>query len=486
MIFNSYTFLIFFVSVATSYFIIPHRFRWLLLLLASYYFYMCWRPEYIILIIFSTLIDYFAGIKIGQISEKHRRRKYLILSLATNLGLLFSFKYFNFFNDSLRMAFQKFNLFYGVPDFDVLLPVGISFYTFQTLSYTIDVYRGERAPEKHLGIFALYVAFFPQLVAGPIERSTRLLTQFYNRNYFDCRRVTDGLKLMVWGMFKKVVVADRLSLFVDHIYSYPNAFSGKILTVATIFFAFQIYCDFSGYSDIAIGSAKVLGYDLMKNFRRPYFARSIPEFWKRWHISLSTWFRDYLYIPLGGNRVSPIMWHFNIVIVFVLSGLWHGANWTFIIWGLLHGIYYLFSVHTTNIRTRMAQSFGIVRYPNIHLWLNRFVTFTLVCFAWIFFRSNSFSDAKVIVARLLTGWNQPFIFSPEVRLTNTLPISATEFYVSIILIMVVVVFHYLQEHQRKLLSLGAWWFRWGIYLALCLLIMNMGVAEEIPFIYFQF
>ena len=282
---------------------------------------MSWKAEYLILIIISTIIDYFAAIQMSKQTVSSKRKLYLLLSLFVNLGLLFGFKYFNFFSDSLCTIFDQFNIFYNVPTFKVLLPVGISFYTFQTLSYTIDVYRKKREPEKHLGIFALYVAFFPQLVAGPIERSTRLLPQLVEKYNFNYDRVTDGLKLMLWGFFKKVVIADRIAVIVNQVYSNPNEAAGIPLLIGTYLFAFQIYCDFSGYSDIAIGAAKVFGIDLMQNFRRPYFAKSIREFWQRWHISLSTWFRDYLYRPLGGNHTSRWRWYYNIMIVFLISGL---------------------------------------------------------------------------------------------------------------------------------------------------------------------
>ncbi|HOJ12159.1 MAG TPA: MBOAT family O-acyltransferase, partial [Clostridiales bacterium] len=339
MLFNSLEFLIFYPIITILYFILPYRARWVLLLAGSYYFYMAWRPEYIILIMISTFVSYFTGIKIGQANNKSTKKKYLNLSLLINLGLLIVFKYFNFFNDSLRTLFTQLNLPYNVPGFNLLLPMGISFYTFQTLSYSIDVYRGTMKPETHFGIFALYVSFFPQLVARPIERADRLLPQFYNKNKFDYDRVTSGLKIMAWGFFKKVVVADRLGIAVSAIYNNPVKHNSIQFIIATLFFTFQIFCDFSGYSDIAIGSARIMGFELMENFKRPYFSKSVAEFWRRWHISLSSWFKDYLYIPLGGNRVSKARNYFNLFITFLASGLWHGANWTFVVWGALHGAY---------------------------------------------------------------------------------------------------------------------------------------------------
>ena len=287
------------------------------------------------------------------------KRKWLYLSLLTNLGILFGFKYFNFINDNLQQLFDQINVFYNVPAFDVLLPVGISFYTFQTLSYTIDVYNGKTKAQKHLGVFAVFVSFFPQLVAGPIERSHRLLPQFFIKHEFNYDRVRHGLQQMIWGFFKKVVIADRLAIVVDGVYNNLDDYSGLALIVATIFFTFQIYCDFSGYSDIAIGSARVMGFELMDNFKRPYFSKSISEFWKRWHISLSTWFRDYLYIPLGGNKVVKWRWYYNLFITFLVSGFWHGANWTFIAWGALHGIYLITAIILKNPKQQILEFLNI-------------------------------------------------------------------------------------------------------------------------------
>lgn len=333
-------FAIFFMLVLSIYFILPHKWRWILLLLSSYYFYASWEVAYLGLIIFSTLVDYLAGYYLGKISqEKDFPRKLLLgLSLAVNLGVLFIFKYYNFFAGSMS---EFLHIFGQEPDFltlNVLLPVGVSFYTFQSMSYTIDIYRGKLQPETNFGIFATFIAFFPQLVAGPIERATNMLPQFSKEHDFDYVRVVEGFRLILWGAFKKVVIADRVAVVVNSVYTAPDQYSGLSLILATLFFSIQIYCDFSGYTDIAIGVARVMGYDLMLNFRQPYFAKSVQEFWQRWHISLSTWFRDYLYIPLGGNRASFGRYLLNIMIVFVVSGLWHGANWTFVIWGFLHGI----------------------------------------------------------------------------------------------------------------------------------------------------
>ena len=401
MLFNSLEFIIYFPIVVAFYFAITPRYRWILLLLASYYFYMCWNYKYIILIITSTIIDYIAGIHINKEKVKWRRKTYLLLSLLTNLGLLFSFKYFNFFGDSLNFIFDKINLMQHLPELNVLLPVGISFYTFQTLSYTIDVYRGAKEPERHFGKFALYVAFFPQLVAGPIERSTRLLPQMHQHFKFDYERVKNGILLMLWGFFKKVVIADRLAEYVNMVYNNTSDYGGTHYIIATIFFAFQIYCDFSGYSDIAIGSASIMGYNLMRNFKRPYLANNIREFWQRWHISLSTWFRDYLYIPLGGNRVVKWRWYYNLFITFLISGLWHGANWTFIVWGALHGFYLVFAIWTSGIRGKINTAvFG--KNKSLYNFSHIIITICLAWFAWIFFRANTIGDAFLIIKKIIS------------------------------------------------------------------------------------
>lgn len=403
MLFNSLEFLFFFPIVVGVFFALPHRFRWALLLLASYYFYMCWKPEYVLLILASTLIDYFAARGMEKAGDRRKLKQALLgLSLATNLGLLFGFKYFNFFNDSVRAVCDRFNIFYDVAAFDVLLPVGISFYTFQTLSYSIDVYRGKKTAERHFGLFALYVSFFPQLVAGPIERPSHLIPQFRREQKFDPIRAGSGLRLMLFGFVKKLVVADRLAVYVDSVYADPSMHSGPTLAIATIFFAIQIYCDFSGYSDIAIGVSRIMGFDLMTNFRRPYFSKSLAEFWRRWHISLSTWFRDYVYISLGGNKVSWRRHLINLMAVFLISGLWHGANWTFIIWGGIHGLVLCLSVATQNWRENLPGQAFIKRHSAIHQVMQVLMVFLIVNLAWVFFRAANVSDAMTILERIVT------------------------------------------------------------------------------------
>jgi D-alanyl-lipoteichoic acid acyltransferase DltB (MBOAT superfamily) len=496
MLFNSVEFLIFFPVVVVIYFATPHKYRWVLLLIASYYFYMSWKAEYLILIIISTLVDYFLAIQIGKTYNKLNRKILLVLSLTSNLGLLFAFKYFNFLNDSIRHIFNLFSLSYQVPGFDLLLPVGISFYTFQTLSYTIDVYRGKKEPEKHLGIFAVYVSFFPQLVAGPIERATNLIPQFHKKLDFDYERVTDGLKLMAWGFFKKLVIADRLAIMVNTVYNNPTQYEGIHFIVTTIFFAFQIYCDFSGYSDIAIGGAKVMGYKLMNNFDRPYSSKSIFEFWKRWHISLSTWFRDYLYIALGGNRVIKWRWYYNLFIVFLISGLWHGASWTFVIWGALNGFYLVFAIFTKEIRIKFVRLISLDRFPKLYKYIQLSITFTLICFAWIFFRANNISDAFYIISHLFDGVGDfllsflasllSFNFSSIVKVGSQMNVLAYEFVIVILSIGFMEFIQLKHDRIRFILARKPLIYRWIAYYFMVMSILLFGVFKESGFIYFQF
>jgi D-alanyl-lipoteichoic acid acyltransferase DltB (MBOAT superfamily) len=494
VLFNSFEFAIFFPIVVAAYFMLPRRIRWAWLLGASYYFYASWRVEYLLLIWTSTLVDYCVGLSLPRQTSPGRKRALLILSLATNLGLLFTFKYLNFFSEASRVLLGRFGLGSGLPILDVLLPVGISFYTFQTLSYTIDIYRGRRGAEKHLGRFALYVAYFPQLVAGPIERSTHLLPQLARSYSFEYRRVTDGLKLMLWGFFKKLVIADRLAILVDYVYAQPTEFSGLAVVVATYFFAFQIYCDFSAYTDIAIGAARVMGFDLMENFRRPYFATNIADFWRRWHISLSSWFRDYVYVPLGGNRVGRWRWQYNLMVVFVLSGLWHGANWTFLAWGALHGFYYLFSRWTHGLRAKLRRLSGIERLPRVHKLLRIGITFHLVVFAWIFFRAASITDAVHIVTSSVTGLGS--IFGTLIGLVQgsglgELPymgLRLREIALAVLLIAFLEAVHVCQG-TRSVLSLvenRPVYVRWAVYYAMIAAVAALGVFSKTEFIYFQF
>ncbi len=398
MVFNSFSFVIFFVVVTTLFFALPHRVRWLILLLASCLFYMFFVPIFILILAFTIIVDYFSGICIEDTQNPRAKKLFLFMSIVSVCAVLFVFKYFNFFNANFAELAEALQWNYSIEALSIVLPIGLSFHTFQSLSYVIEVYRGRQKAERHFGIFALYVMYFPQLVAGPIERPQNLLYQFHQRKHFDISRVQDGLSLVLWGLFKKVVVADSLAIYTDTIYNTSSHHTGTSLLVATYCFAFQIYCDFSGYSDIARGVSRVYGIELMKNFDAPYFSRSISEFWTRWHISLSTWFRDYVYISLGGNRVSLSRNFFNLFVVFLLSGFWHGANWTFIVWGALHGMYLIVERLWVSARIWLGitDKGGLLRQLAAVL-----LTFHLVLVAWVFFRASDVTTAFSIVRRIL-------------------------------------------------------------------------------------
>lgn len=491
MLFNSLHFLIFFPVVTLLYFWLPFRRRWILLLAASAYFYMSWRPEYILLVAIPILIDYVVALQLAATADAPRRKRLLTLSIVSNLGILFIFKYVAFFNESTRSICGFAGLAYDVPSFSLILPVGISFYTFQSMSYAIDVYRRDIPAERNLGTFALYVLFFPQLVAGPIERASHLLPQFARAQTFVRQRVVGGLFLILWGMFKKVVIADRLASFVEGVYLHPHDHSGLALILATVCFAFEIYYDFCAYSEIAVGAAQVLGVQLMDNFRQPYLAKSTPEFWKRWHISLSTWFRDYLYIPLGGNRVPAWKSCYNLFVTFLISGLWHGASWTFVIWGALNGFYVLMSRWTAPLRDRCSVATGLVRLPTLHRCLKVLITFALTCLAWVFFRAASLTDALYIVGHLFSGIPQvllnlsdPEILESQVLLKHP----PAEWMFLFVAIVAVEATHYTARFSSvaALILRQSRVMRWGICLVLTLFVMDAGKMKQIPFIYFQF
>ena len=392
MLFNSIEFLVFFVVVTTLYFILPHKYRWFHLLAASCYFYMAFVPIYIVILAGTIVIDYFAGIWIENASG-NRRKLFLTLSLIANIGVLAVFKYYNFFIDNINGIFHFANSTANWPYLKILLPIGLSFHTFQAMSYTIEVYRGNQKTEKHFGIYALYVMFYPQLVAGPIERPQNMLHQFHEKHSFDADNFFIGFKLILWGMFKKVVIADRLAILVNQVYNNPQEHNSTMLFIASVFFAVQIYCDFSGYSGIALGTAQVMGFKFMQNFNRPYQSKTISEFWKRWHISLSTWFKDYLYIPLGGNRLSPTRTAMNLLTVFLLCGLWHGASWTFVIWGLYHGVFLIIE--------RPVVSRWFEQKPRV---LSHLYALSVVMVGWVFFRSSSLSVALEVFDAIVHRW----------------------------------------------------------------------------------
>ncbi|TPE40013.1 MBOAT family O-acyltransferase [Pontibacter mangrovi] len=494
MLFNSFEFLVFFPTVVGLYFLLPHRFRWILLLIASYTFYMFWRVDYAIILVISTLIDYLCGRMMDRYSEEERtkRKPWLWLSLVSNLGILFTFKYYNFFSTAAVDLAHLLGVNYAAPAFELLLPMGISFYTFQTMSYSIDVYYGRIKAEKHLGIFALFVTFFPQLVAGPIERAGNLLGQLKERHEFNYDRVTNGLKLMAWGLFKKVVIADRLAVMVNQVYNNPTDYEGIPLIMATVFFAFQIYCDFSGYSDIAIGTAQVMGFRLMENFRRPYFSKSIKEFWGRWHISLSTWFRDYLYIPLGGNRVLKWRWYYNLFVVFLVSGLWHGANWTFIVWGALHGFYQVFGNLTAGQRNAVVDRLGLNSNRTLYKFIQVVITFFLVCMAWVFFRANTISDAWYITTHMFQNIGvsamELLVQLVNPRSAPVLWLDRKEFILSVLFIALMEGIHILQRGRelRMQIAFSRPITRWTVYSLYLFVLFYFGIYNSSAFIYFQF
>jgi alginate O-acetyltransferase complex protein AlgI len=492
MLFNSLQFLIFFSIVTAAYFALPHRMRWPLLLIASCYFYMVLVPQYILILVFLILVDYSAGLLIEH-AEGQKRKLILVLSLIANIGILGVFKYFNFLNANLHGIFNIFGWHYAVGDLSLVLPIGLSFHTFQSMSYTIEVYRGRYKAEHHLGTYALYVLFYPQMVAGPIERPGNLLIQFHEEKKFDYQRVADGLKQMVWGLFKKVVIADRLALFVNAVYNDPVNHRGLPLILATYFFSFQIYCDFSGYSDIAIGAAKVMGIRLMDNFNRPYYAKSIGEFWRRWHISLSSWLRDYLFLPISymavrkfdsfkSIRVRADIWgySFGILATMLIGGLWHGANYTFIVWGALHGVYQVVSRASQRFRKSFTKKLHISSYPLIHKGMKVFITFHLVTFTWIFFRAKSVGDAWYIVTHMFQ--------STPIDSFRNLGFSTYDTIVALASLIVLEGIHLLQRRRpitQRLRTRPAW-SRWALYAGAVIIILLFGEFNSLDFIYFQF
>ena len=420
MLFNSYHFILFFPIVCLVYFVMPRRYQYLWLLATSYYFYMSWNAKYALLLLFSTAITYGSGLLIHRANQadvpaavKTRRKKlYVGLSFGLNLLVLFFFKYFGFAWAGLRFGLGVFGVTLADAPFSLVLPVGISFYTFQALSYTMDVYRADIPAEPNFLRYALFVSFFPQLVAGPIERSKNLLWQVHQQHRFDFNRFREGLLLMLWGFFLKLVIADRAAILVNAVYNAPAAGSGTQYVLATFLFAVQIYCDFGGYSTIAMGAAKIMGFELMENFNAPYLAQSVAEFWRRWHISLSTWFRDYLYIPLGGNRKGVRRKYLNLLIVFAVSGLWHGASVTFLIWGVLNGLYQVVGAVLQPWRQRVLARLPLRADGAVLQVLRTLLTFALVCFSWVFFRANTLVQAGSILGALADLATHPLTFAP--------------------------------------------------------------------------
>ena len=480
MLFNSWNYAVFLPIVFIVYWMIPHRFRWILLLISSYYFYMSWEPKYIVLILGTTLVSYISAIFLEKAGTNTKKKLCLSFCIICSLGVLFIFKYFNFVSINLSRFINIFSLDVEPIVLDVLLPVGISFYTFQTMSYVIDVYRGKVRAEKHFGYYATFVSYFPQLVAGPIERTDKLLPQIREEKVFNCEQASEGIRLMLWGFYKKIVVADTVAICVDKIYGDVYNNNGFSLLAASLLFTIQIYCDFSGYSDIAIGTSKLLGVNLMTNFKTPYFSSSIKEFWKRWHISLSSWFKDYVYIPLGGNRCSRIRHYFNLMITFLLSGIWHGANWTFIIWGGLHGaaqiVENLFSKPLENMkRTKFGKLVCITG------------TFLFCNFAWIFFRVDSMSEAVYIILGMFSGISELQTYFRKGLDSMGLTLQGVMYLGGILGILFVVDEYQDKTDIKMVFNKKKRFFRWIGYMIIALMVVffsQKGVAAE--FVYFQF
>lgn len=496
MLFNSFGFLIFFPVVAGIYFILPVKLKNTWLLIASYFFYACWSVKYVLLIAFSTMITYICGVMLAR-EEKvnvNKRKLYkkccLLITLAVNLGILFVFKYWNFTGRTIGSLMRFVGIQMDIPELNLLLPVGISFYTFQALGYVIDIYRGTIKIERNFIQYALFVSFFPQLVAGPIERAGNLLEQLRQEHHFDYEQFREGALVMIWGYFLKLILADRIAIVVNTVYGNYNTYGGWYLIVATVLFAFQIYCDFSGYSAIAIGTSEIMGFHLMENFNSPYLAESVADFWRRWHISLSTWFKDYLYIPMGGNRKGRGRKFLNLLLVFGISGLWHGAGWTFAIWGCLNGIYQIVGSLLIPLRRKIS----VILQSNInslsHHLLKIVATFLLVDFSWLFFRAENIGQACGIIKSILEVHN-PWILI-DGSLYN-LGLSQKSFQIMVIAIGILLfadIMKYKGICIRKIILEQDGWFRWLAVCGSILLITLVGVwgvgYDASSFIYFQF
>ena len=474
MIFNSLEFLFFLPVVAVLYFSLAARFRWLLLLASSYCFYYYWNNWYLVLILVSTLIDYWAGIKIDESNSKRRKWFFLQWSILLNLGLLFYFKYFNFFNAQIAIVAEWFGIPFTPASHDLTLPLGISFYTFQTMSYSIDVYKGRLKAERHLGRYALYVSFFAQLAAGPIERAGRLLKQFHGQHQFEYKRIREGLQLILWGFFKKIVIADRLSRYVQEVYQNPEAYQGPSIWIATWFFVFQIFCDFSAYSDIAIGTARILGINLSLNFgHSPYFSTSFTQFWEKWHITLTTWVRDYLYMPLARRYRKPWQRPWLWFFVFLIIGLWHGANWTFVVWGGLNGLYLVIE--------NKLQVYPVMRSIGVPSIIRKIIyailIFNLTAFSAVFFIADSIGDAFTLLGQSMI-WSSDSIFL----------YGEVSFLANLFFLLFMELMHFKMKDVQIYQYLGKknWLQRWAFYFFTVYAILFFGLPGQVEFIYFDF
>jgi len=480
MLFNSIDFAFFLPIVFLLYWFVTQKnlkLQNLLIIVASYLFYGWWDYRFLSLIVFSSLLDYTIGMGLNKYEDKTRRKSLLVLSLLVNLGFLGFFKYYNFFLDNFIDAFSFFGKPISVQGLNIILPVGISFYTFQTLSYTIDVYKKKLEPTKDIISFLAFVSFFPQLVAGPIERASNLLPQFYKKREFVYSHAVDGMRQILWGLFKKVVIADNCAAFANQIFDNYPEHNSSTLVFGALFFTFQIYCDFSGYSDIAIGTSRLFGFNLMKNFAFPYFSRDIAEFWRRWHISLSTWFRDYLYIPLGGSKGGLLKKIRNVFAIFLVSGFWHGANWTFIIWGFLNALYFIPIMLMKKNRVNTNNIAEDRLFPTLTEFRQVIFTFFLTMIAWVFFRAPSVTDALLYLKGV---FNKSILSIPD-KLNNWL--------ITLFFIFVLVFVEWIQRDKEHALEIRnsnvPRYFRWSFYVIIFFVIFWFGGTEQ-DFIYFQF
>ena len=482
MTFTSLTFLLFFPFVFLLYWLKPQQ-KWQnsILVLASYFFYGWWDYRFCLLMLLSSLVDYFIGIAVHATDDRRIQRRYLILSLISNLGLLGYFKYYNFFSDSFVSLLNQFGWSVHPVIAEVILPVGISFYTFQTLSYTIDIYRGKLEPTRNLNDYLAFVSFFPQLVAGPIERATNLLPQFTVKREFSRSEASEGGRQILWGFFKKLVIADRMAVGVDAVYDNLADASGVSLLLATIFFAFQIYCDFSAYSDIAIGTAKMFRINLMRNFAYPYFSQSVTEFWRRWHISLSTWFRDYVFIPLGGSRCWAPRVCFNLMVTFVLSGLWHGADWKFIVWGAINGAALVVEKVLMVQRPRSDVPGGENDIPAVSVFVRMGYTFVIICVGWIFFRAASVSSAWLILYRIAS---LPLTIADPASLVLD---QAVRKGIGYLVVFVIIEWGFRRHLHPIVVAKLPVAVRWTVYTIVIWATIKMMLVNAVnPFIYFTF
>lgn len=487
MLFNSLDFAVFLPIVFVLYWFVfkPRKQQNMLLLVASYVFYGSWDPRFLSLIVISSIIDYWVGLKLAREEKAAIRKRLLAISFVANLGMLAFFKYFNFFIEGFTDTFSFFGLSMASSQLNIILPVGISFYTFQTLSYSIDIYRKKFEPTQDVISFFAFVSFFPQLVAGPIERANRLLPQFHHDRSFNQANATSGMRQILWGLFKKVVIADSCGVLVDAIFQDHQQLTGGILILGAVLFAFQIYGDFSGYSDIAIGIARLFGFDLMRNFANPYFSRNVAEFWRRWHISLSTWFRDYLYIPLGGSKGSVSRQLRNVFIIFIISGFWHGANWTFIAWGAIHALYFIPTMLIGRNRKYLSVVAESRAFPSLYELGQMLITFTLVTVAWVFFRSASINDAFSFLNNALQ-LHQLDSFTTDLLNYG----KGYNVFLTFALLIVFIWFEWLgrsQEHTLEVLKHKPAVLRYSIYLVVWFCILFTGnYHSPQDFIYFQF